>query len=135
MSLTDAERARLAAIAAVMIPGGAGQPSAASLRLHDAPTEQVLRIDPSRREGLRRFLALDGPVESLADVEALARRDPDGFSALSVVLANAYFMHPESRAAIGYPGQEARDSSAGLGTEDMALVDVVAGRGPIFREA
>ncbi len=135
MSLTDAERVRLAALAAVMIPGGVGQPSAGSLRLHDAPTDEVLRIDPPRLEGLRGFLALDGPVDGLADAEALAQRDPEGFAALSVVLANAYFMHPATRAAIGYPGQEARDSSAGLGAEDMALVDVVARRGPVFREA
>ena len=135
MSLSPAERERLGAMARVMIPGGVGQPAAEALGLEGAPVDAVLRIDPSRRDALRGFLALDGPVARLADVEALARRDPDGFAALSVVLANAYFMHPETRDAIGYPGQEARDSSVGLGAEDMALVDVVAQRGPVFREA
>jgi hypothetical protein len=135
MSLSPAERERLGAMARVMIPGGAGQPAAEALGLEGAPVDAVLRIDPSRRDALRGFLALDGPAERLADVEALARRDPDGFAALSVVLANAYFMHSETRDAIGYPGQEARDSSVGLGAEDMALVDVVAQRGPVFREA
>lgn len=135
MSLTDAERVRLAAIADVMIPGGSGQPGAFDLDLHAGPVDAVLRIDPSRLRGLRAFLSLEGSVECLSDVEALAQRDPDGFAALSVVLANAYFMHPATRAAIGYPGQEARDSSVGLGEEDMALVDAVARRGPVCRES
>lgn len=133
MSLSGGERARLAALARVMIPGGAGQPGAADVQLHGAPVDEVLRIDPSRRDALRGFLALDGAADTLPDIEALALRDRDGFAALSIVLANAYFMHPVTRAAIGYPGQEARDSSVGLDDGDMALVDVVARRGPIFR--
>jgi hypothetical protein len=134
MSLSGTERARLADLARVMIPGGAGQPGAEALALHGAPVDAVLRIDPSRLPPLRAFLALEGPARSLADVETLAQADPDGFAALSVVLANAYFMHPQVRAAIGYPGQEARDSSVGLGADDMALVAEVTARGPVYRD-
>ena len=134
MSLTAAERARLAALARTMIPGGAGQPGAEALALEGAPVDEVLRIDPVRRAPLRRFLALQGATGTLAEIEALAQADPDGFAALSVVLANAFFMHPAVRAAIGYPGQEARDSSVGLSEADMALVAEVAARGPVFRE-
>jgi len=133
MSLPHDERDRLGALARVMIPGGAGQPGAAELALHCAPVDEVLRIDPSRLAPLRAFLGLGGPIDSLSGIEALARRDPDGFAALSVVLANAYFMHADTRAAIGYPGQEARDSSVGLGEPDLALIDAVAQRRPIFR--
>ncbi len=133
MSLSGTERKRLGALARVMIPGGAGQPGAAALGLEGAPVDDVLRIDPTRAGPLRRFLALEGPIDTLAGIEALAQHEPDGFEAVSVVLANAYFMHPETRAAIGYPGQEARDASVGLGEADLALVDVVAGRGPVFR--
>jgi len=133
MSLSGTERKRLGALARVMIPGGAGQPGADALGLEGAPVDDVLRIDPTRTGPLRRFLALDGPIDTLAGIEALAQCEPDGFAAVSVVLANAYFMHPETRAAIGYPGQEARDASVGLGEADLALVDVVAGRGPVFR--
>jgi hypothetical protein len=133
MSLTPSERARLAALARTMVPGGAGQPGAAALALEGAPVDEVLRIDPARVAPLRRFLALDGPADTLADVEAMAQADPDGFAALSVVLANAYFMHPATRDAIGYPGQEARDSSVGLSDADMDLVAEVKARGPVFR--
>lgn len=135
MSLSGAERERLARIAEAMIPGGAGQPGAAALRLWEGPVDAVLRIDPTREAGLCRFLALGGPVATLADVEALAQAEPEGFGDLSVVLANAYFMHPETRAAIGYPGQEARDSSVGLGHADLALVEAVQARGAVWRAA
>lgn len=134
MTLSKTEVARLAAIARVMIPGGAGQPGAEAIGLARDPVAEVLRIDPTRVALLRAFLALGGPVDALSDVEALAQRHPDGFQALSVVLANAYFMHPQVRQAIGYPGQEAWDSSAGLSDADMALVAEVQARGPVFRE-
>jgi hypothetical protein len=135
MTLTREERARLAALARVMIPGGSGQPGASDLRLQDTPVEEVLRIDASRLAPLRRFLALKGETDDLPAIEMLAQRDPEGFGALSVVLANAYFMQPEVRHAIGYPGQEARDSSVGLNAEDMELVTEVTRRGPVYRSA
>lgn len=134
MSLSETDRARLAAIASVLIPGGAGQPDAAALALHLDPVDTVLRIDPSRLAPLQGFLGREGSVDSLDGIEAMAQADPDGFQALSVVLANAYFMHPETRAAIGYPGQEARDSSVGLTETDLSLVSEVSARGPIFRD-
>ena len=135
MTLSADQRARLAELAKVMIPGGAAMPSAEDLMLWEGPADDVLAIDPTRREPLARFLALPGRITSLADVEALARSDREGFEALGVVLANAYFMHPKTRAAIGYPGQEARDSSGGLTTEDEALLAPVIARGPIYRPA
>ena len=132
-ALDPTERARLAAFAALMIPGGHGMPSAGDIGLADDPADEVLGIDASRIDGLKRFLALAGPLATMADIEALAQRDKAGFADLGVVLANAYFMHAEVRAAIGYPGQEARDSSAGLDEHDEAMLAQVVARGPIFR--
>jgi hypothetical protein len=132
MTLTVAERARLDDLARVMIPGGAGMPGWGELGLAGA-VDHVLAVEPAWGAGLRRFLALIGPVGSLAEVEALAQADREGFHALGVVLANAYFMDARVRAAIGYPGQEARDSSVGLNATDQALVAEVAARGPIYR--
>ena len=135
MTLSADQRMHLAEFAKVMIPGGADMPSAEDLTLWEGPVDEVLAIDPSRREHLTRFLALPGEVTSLADVEALAQSDRDGFEALGVVLTNAYFMHPKTCAAIGYPGQEARDSSGGLTPDDEALLEPVIARGPIYRPA
>jgi hypothetical protein len=134
MTLSPAEQARLDGLARVMIPGGAGMPGWGELGLAGA-VDHVLAVEPAWGAGLRRFLALPGPAGTLAEVEALAQLDRDGFHALGVVLANAYFMDPRVRAAIGYPGQEARDSSVGLTAADQALVAEVAARGPVWRPA
>ncbi len=135
MSLSETDRARLAEFARVMIPGGAGQPSAEEVDLANAPVADVLRIDPSRVGPVAAFLSLTGDIGTLGDVERLAQSDPDGFQALSVVLATAYFMHPKVRDAIGYRGQEARDSSVGLTDDDLKMVAEVTHRGPVFRDA
>lgn len=131
--MSPAEREMLAAFAQVLIPGGAGLPGAGALALAHAPTDTVLRVEPSRIAPLKAFLDRPRPPATLAEVEAMAQADPEGFAVLSVVLANAYFMHPVTRAAIGYPGQEARDSSVGLTETDLALVAEVTARGPIWR--
>ncbi|MBO6674569.1 MAG: hypothetical protein JJ908_03525 [Rhizobiales bacterium] len=133
MTLTDDQRARMAQFARVMIPGGAGMPSAADLVLWAASVDEVLAIDPTRLKPLVRFLSLEGKVDTLADVEALAHSDRLGFEALGVVLANSYFMHTAVRDSIGYRGQEACDSSGGLTEEDEALLAPVIARGPIYR--
>lgn len=135
MRLTDGQKTRLGEFARVMLPGGSRMPSAVDLDLWHDPVDEVLAIDPTRLEPLVQFLALDGPIETLTDVEALAQADTSGFEVLGVVLANAYFMHPETRESIGYPGQEARDSSGGLSEEDEALLAPVIARGPIYRPA
>ncbi|MEM9999687.1 MAG: hypothetical protein AAF940_02295 [Pseudomonadota bacterium] len=132
--LTDNERDRFDSLARIMLPGGSGMPSAETLDLTGSPVETVLAIDPSRIDGLKRFLGLEGLVANMADIETLAQRDPDAFGDLGVVLANAYFMHSRVREAIGYPGQEARDSSVGLSHEDLALLQPVIDRGPIYRD-
>jgi hypothetical protein len=134
MTLGPEQQTRLEALAAVMIPGGAGMPGWAGLGLAGA-VDHVLAVEPVWRAPLLRFLELAGPVVTLAEVEALAQADREGFQALGVVIANAYFMDPRVRAAIGYPGQEARDSSVGLGDGDLALVAKVADRGSIYRPA
>ncbi len=133
MTLSADQRMHLAEFAKVMIPGGADMPSAEDLMLWRDPIDEVLAIDPSRLEPMVRFLDLPGNIATLADVEALAQTDRAGFEALGIVLANAYFMHPQTRAAIGYPGQEARDSSGGLTPDDEALLKPVIARGPIYR--
>lgn len=133
--LSDTARARLGQIARLMLPGGSGMPGADEIDLAGAPVDGVLAIDPTRIAGLTALLERCGDVVGLDDLTALRSADPDGFTALAVVLANAYFMDPAVRASIGYAGQEARDSSGGLTAEDEALLADVRGRGPIYREA
>lgn len=126
MTLTLTERSRLSDFARIMLPGGSGMSGADELQLSDGPVDHVLAVEPALAEPMRRFLSFPGCIENLNDVEIVARTDPEGFKALATVLANAYFMHETVRAEIGYPGQEARDSSVGLSEADMALIGSVA---------
>lgn len=134
MTLSPNLYVRLEAFAALMIPGDEGAPGWLEIGLGLREVAHVLDVEPRWRAPLKRFLSHGGPLSSLADVEAIAQTDREGFQALGVVLANTYFMNPRTRAAIGYPGQEARDSSVGLLQADEALVAQVIARGPIFRQ-
>lgn len=132
MDLTDSERHQLATLARIMIPGGAGMSGADAIDLAHAPVDRVLRIEPTLGPGLRRFLARTADaagIASLAEIEACARPAPQDFRTLCTVLANAYFMDDRVREQIGYPGQEARDSSVGLTGADQALLRAVTARG------
>lgn len=99
------------------------------LQLSDCPVDRVLAVEPALTEPMRRFLAIQARVENLNDIEVLARTDPAGFKALATVLANAYFMCDTVRREIGYPGQEARDSSIGLTEIDLVLIGRVKSAG------
>ncbi len=133
MPLTPEERTRLEALAGIMLPGGAGMSGASDVNLAQDPVDRVLHIEPALTARLSRFLSQVRVVRTMPDVETLAQQDPQGFKALGTVLANAYFMHEEIRRQIGYPGQEARDSSGGLTGQDLALLRPVQERGPIHR--
>lgn len=133
MPLSSQERERLATLARIMLPGGSGMAGAEEIGLVMGPVDRVLEIEPALTPPLVRFLARLGPVHSLAEIESLAQGDREGFKALGIVLANAYFMHPEIRRQIGYPGQEARDSSIGLTSQDLALLAPVQARVALCR--
>lgn len=135
MSLTAIDRETLARLASIMVPGGQGMPPADAIGLAGAPADRVLAISGYLAPPLRRFLDQAGEVADMPALEAAAQADREGFEALSVVVANAYFMDAGVRAAIGYPGQEARDVSGGLTDRDRTLLEKVRARGPIFRDA
>lgn len=135
MTLTMAERGRLSEFARIMLPGGSGMSGADQLQLSHGPVDRVLAVEPALTEPMRRFLAIQARVENLIDIEVVAKADPAGFKALAMVLANAYFMCETIRREIGYPGQEARDSSIGLTEIDLALIDRMNSAGVTWRRS
>ena len=135
MTLTPAERATLSEFARIMLPGGSGMSGADELQLTAGPVDRVLAVEPALTEPMRRFLSIQARVENLNDIEVLAKADPAGFKALATVLANAYFMCDTVRREIGYPGQEARDSSIGLTEIELALIDRMKSAGVTWRRS
>lgn len=117
--LTEAERAQLARVAAVLLPDGAVTPLPLSAALVDA---------------IRRAL------RELRDADAetvLAARGPD-VEALRLVVTASHYADPDVRASIGYPGPQPIPlpplPDPADGELDGAL-DRVRARGPIYRDA
>jgi hypothetical protein len=54
---------------------------------------------------------------------------------LTAVVPGAYFLNPETRAALGYPGLERRpiDPDAAPDYDDDGLLASVIERGPVYR--
>jgi hypothetical protein len=134
-ALTAEHRARLGAIADELIPAGGGMPSATEAGATGRYLDEVLRSRPDLAAPL--VAALDA-VEGLEPGAAIARLrgdDADGWTVLTAVVPGAYFMNPECREAVGYPGLEARpiDPDAPPNYLEDGLLDSVRSRGPVFR--
>jgi choline dehydrogenase-like flavoprotein len=100
------ERGRLAALADALIPAAEGRPSAGAAGVADRLLDQVLAARPDLAAGLHRALAPSpaAPAARLAELAA----DRPALDALELVVAGGYYLNPDVRLAIGYPGQEAR---------------------------
>jgi hypothetical protein len=137
--LTPGRRETLARLADVLVPASGGMPSASAVGVADVGVDLVLDARRDLRSVLARLL---DEVEGEAPHEAIARlegeaHEPERFQALLVVVFGAYYMTPEVRRRIGYPGQEARplDVMADIATYiNEGLLDPVVERGPVYRD-
>lgn len=136
MTLDTGARRRLAAIADHLIPAGHGMPAPSDLGVHQTQLDAVLAARPDLAavlaEALDEHLPAD-PAQRLAELE---RHAPATQASLLLVIVAAYYMHPTVKAAIGYPGQEARPVNA-LDYPDWMVEDLLApvvARGPIWRD-
>lgn len=135
--ITPARRARLAALAEVMLPGSAQMPSAGAVDLAGGLLDRVLGHRPDLVEGLIRAVdALGDGAFSLDRLAAFLVDDPDAYAALTTAVAGAYYLAGEVKASIGYPGQVPRtyDPYAYVEWVEEGLLDPVVARGPIYRD-
>jgi hypothetical protein len=132
MSLSDQRRAQLGAIADELIPAGSGMPSASEAGVGGRYLDEVLAARPDLAEPLEAALA---SVEGSDDPIGALRRDAGAWGVITAVVPAAYFLNPDMRAAIGYPGLEARpiDPDAAPDYLDDGLLDSVVSRGPVYR--
>ena len=132
MSLSEQRRAQLGAIADELIPAGSGMPSASEAGVGGQYLDEVLAARPDLAEPLEAALA---SVEGADDPIGALRGDAGAWSVITAVVPAAYFLNPDMRAAIGYPGLEARpiDPDAASDYLDDGLLDSVVSRGPVYR--
>jgi hypothetical protein len=139
-SLTDDESATLLRIADCLIPAAGPNPKASDAEDYAA----YLQLALAARSDV--FDSVLAAVHTLADVadrdlwdalKTMWAEDKFTFDPLSAIVAGAYFMTPQVKALIGYPGQH-RDPA---GLEDAAdeletgILDPVIERGPIYVSA
>ena len=134
-TLTDQERAALAAVADNLIPAAHGMPSAAEV-LTDDRLRFVLNARPDLLAPIRTALRADLGDEPGARVAALAANDPAALGALQLAIVAGYYTDKRVRELIGYPGQEAitiRSWEVPQYVEE-GLIDAVLARGPVWRD-
>jgi hypothetical protein len=137
--LHEDELATLLAAADALIPAGPGVPSAAIAPGYVAWLDRALA---ARSDAFETIVTAAGRLQGIAAPELLdaLRRmsadEPELFHDLSAVLAGAYLMVPEVRAAIGYPGQVRRPAAFDEAAEEImsGILDPVIERGPIYVE-
>ena len=132
MTFDSAERARLGALADVLIPAGGGFPSASQAGVADGGLDQILSFRPDLEAGLRRLAELAAgrpPGEVVADL----KKTPDLFGVLAEFAPGAYFLNPDVRAKLGYGGQRAVPLDPRPDYLEDGLLQSVLDRGPIYR--
>jgi hypothetical protein len=127
------ERRRLAALADVLIPAAHGMPSASQVGVADRWVDDTLRLRPELRQVLRRALdGLPAGADPRATLVRLASDDTEAFEVLGTVVAGSYYMAPEVRTSLGYPGQEARPLVDDT-PQYLDMLERVVDRGPVYR--
>lgn len=138
--LTERELRGLLRAADVLIPTSGPLPAASQVPGFEPSLERALvaRIDAFESiaaEGDRLSTLTD--EELAADLRRLAEQEPATFRPLSTVLAGAYLLLPEVRAAIGYPGQHRQHPQFDEAANEImdGILDPVIDRGPTYTPA
>jgi hypothetical protein len=132
----DADRrAVLASVADVLIPKGDGMPSASEAGVAARWLDEVLRLRPDFGPPLAAVLDNMKGVDPAAAVTRVRADDPAGFGVLAEVVAGGYFLNPEVRSAIGYPGQQSVpiQHEEPPDYEQDGLIASVIARGRVYR--
>lgn len=133
--IDPALREAFRAIADVLIPAAEGMPAASAVGVHEATFDRIVALRPDLTERLLRGLraAAGHPAEEAT--RRLNAEDPDALAAIGLAASAAYYMQPQVRELIGYPGQESRPGNPDEIPEYVGngMLQQVIDRGPIFR--
>jgi hypothetical protein len=135
VTLSDAERSTLAAVADRLIPAAHGMPSAADI-LTDDRLRFVFAARPDLLEPIRSALRADLGDDPQARLDAIGHDDPGSLGALQLAIVAGYYTDKHVRELIGYPGQEALPIRSWElpAYVDEGLIDAVLARGPTWRD-
>jgi hypothetical protein len=124
-----------ARLADLIIPHGEEMPSATEADVASVWIHRVLGLRADLRPDLMRALQKARNADSLDALKQALAEDRAAFVALTMMVANAYYLNPEVRRRIGYDGHNAHPFDADETAEYAAngMLDRVLARGPIYR--
>jgi hypothetical protein len=134
--LNAQQRARLHAVADILVPAEGATPSASTTPGFDAWLDRAL---DARSEVVTELASILDGLDSEDLEQALRRMDrerPDNLRLLAQVAAGAYFMMPSTLENVGYPGQHRAPAGLTEAADELetGILDSVIGRGPIWRQ-
>jgi hypothetical protein len=131
---TDHERAVLGTIGDVVIPAGGPLPSATEAGVDGPGIDEIAAIRPDLLEAGRAVVAAVGDQvpTTVAELRGVV---PALFSAVTELLASAYFLRPDIAAQVGYRARRAipLDDEDLRRRELVSLVRPVVDRGNVWR--
>jgi len=130
-----------AALADHLVPAAEDMPAASAVGMPGKLLDQVLNARPDLRMPLVQLLRrARGTYPAGADpaqfIASLYRDDPEGLRVLGLIVAGGYYLSPEVRVILGYPGQtrQAFDPDTKQDYLSDGTLRRVADRGPIWRD-
>lgn len=133
--ISQAQRKTFAGIADVLIPEAEGMPSATQAGAHQDILDRVVELRPDLRPAFFRGLNAVAGQDPATAAEHLNSNDPEALGAIGTLASAGYYMLPEVRQRIGYPGQENRPIAIEKEPAYIknGMLQQVIDRGPIFR--
>jgi hypothetical protein len=131
--LTADQRERFASLADVLIPAAQGMPSATQAEVPTKWLDDALGYRPDLVPGLHEALQAASDLPADEAIEVLNRDHIPAFEALGTLTAGAYFLSPEVRELIGYPGQLPTPPKDDTHTY-FDLLEHVVERGQVYRD-
>lgn len=129
--LQAAEREAFARIADALIPAAQDMPCFSRSGADPMHLDRVLTLRPELLAPLREALVL---AVKIGDAEALNRDHPEAIGVIGLVASSAYYLVPDIREKLGYPGQTHRPAMEDEDGDYRDLIQPVIDRGPIYRK-
>jgi choline dehydrogenase-like flavoprotein len=125
-ALNEEQRAELARIAELLLPGGDGMPAASEAGVADRLLDEVQDIRPDLVPGLLCALALTASGQTL---DELKLHDPAAYRTLLVTIAGGYYLSPVVRARLGWHSERGTELARSSYPEYVAegLLDHLVG--------
>ncbi|MCF6389710.1 heme-binding protein [Mycobacterium sp. MBM] len=135
--LDDTERRAFTVIADALIPDHTSRPSASGAQVPERWVDVALQARPDLlgplKETLAAFSDAGAHMSAPQVFDRLQGLAPELVAAVGTLTAGAYFLNPEIRQLIGYPGQEARVYNPEAEMPYLDLLERVVERGEIYQ--